>query len=100
MGVLFKFECPSCGYLAEVSGGADRGFYAATQTIICKECKRLYDVAIAKIKGPDFAPEPGEREPLRCPESDLHQVERWSRPRPCPACGSRMEKQQATILWD
>jgi hypothetical protein len=100
MGVLFKFDCASCGYWAEVSGGADRGFFAATQTISCNDCKKLYDVAVAKIDGPDSAPAPKRSIPPRCPQSEYHSVEKWSAPGLCPACGSHMRKQEATILWD
>ena len=100
MGALFKFECPSCGYSAEVSGGADRGFFAATQTISCKDCKRLYDVGVARIDGPDSSLDSNRLRVPQCPQSELHRVKEWKGPGPCPACGSRMAKQEATILWD
>ena len=46
MGKSYLFECPKCDYRASVSGGPDRGFNAATQTIVCLDCKKLYDVVI------------------------------------------------------
>jgi hypothetical protein len=45
----------SCEYSAEVSGGADRGFFAATQTISCIDCTKLYDLGLGKIGGTSSA---------------------------------------------
>jgi hypothetical protein len=44
MGRTFQFECPHCQYRAAVSGGADRGVNCAVQTIVCRDCHRLFDV--------------------------------------------------------
>ena len=52
MGRTFLFECSRCGYRAKVSGGADRGFHFAVQTIVCGECKELYD-AVTGLKVPN-----------------------------------------------
>lgn len=49
MGRTYLFECSRCGYRAKVSGGADRGFHFAVQTIVCGECKELYD-AVTDLK--------------------------------------------------
>ena len=46
MGRTFQFECLHCQYRAAVSGGADRGVNCAVQTILCRDCHRLYDVLI------------------------------------------------------
>jgi hypothetical protein len=43
MGRTYLFECSKCGYRATVSGGADRGFHVAVQTVLCFECKQLHD---------------------------------------------------------
>ena len=51
MGRTYLFECSRCGYRTRVSGGADRGFHFAVQTIICRECKELYD-AVTDLKVP------------------------------------------------
>ena len=48
MGQLYGFECPSCGYHTEVSGGKDRGFVAFTQTKVCQDCKQVVDILIGK----------------------------------------------------
>ena len=47
MGRTYLFECPKCGYRAKVSGGPDRGFHFAIQTVLCFECKELYDAVTA-----------------------------------------------------
>jgi len=52
MGRSWSFECPKCGYKARVSGGPDRGFQVFIQTILCRDCKALYD-AVIKLKVPD-----------------------------------------------
>jgi hypothetical protein len=51
MGRTYLFECSRCGYRAKVSGGADRGFHFAVQTICCCECTELYD-AVTDLKVP------------------------------------------------
>jgi hypothetical protein len=49
MGRTYLFECSRCGYRAKVSGGVDRGFHVAIQTVVCGECKELYD-AVTGLK--------------------------------------------------
>ena len=49
MGRTNLFECPKCGYRAKVSGGADRGYHFAVQTIVCRECKELHD-AVTELR--------------------------------------------------
>jgi hypothetical protein len=46
MGRSYWFECPRCGYRARVSGRADRGLDLFVQTILCRDCKELYDAVI------------------------------------------------------
>ena len=55
MGRSYWFECAKCGYRAKVSGRADQGLSFCVQTILCRECKELYD-AVTRLKLPD---EPG-----------------------------------------
>jgi len=52
MGRSYWFECPRCGYRAKVSGRADRGLNLFVQTIVCQDCKELYD-AVTRIRVPD-----------------------------------------------
>jgi len=51
MGRSYWFECARCGYRAKVSGGADRGLHLFVQTVICRDCKELYD-AVTKLRLP------------------------------------------------
>ena len=44
MGRTFHFDCPRCQYQARVVGGADTGVNCAVQTIVCLDCRRLFDV--------------------------------------------------------
>ena len=52
MGRSYWFECAKCGYRAKVSGLAERGLNFAVQTILCRECKSLYD-AVTRLRVPD-----------------------------------------------
>ena len=68
------FECPKCSYRAKVSGGADGGLLFSIQTILCRDCKALYD-AVVRLKIPKEAGRPrlfglqraGMRMPKRAP---------------------------------
>jgi hypothetical protein len=51
MGRSYWFECPKCGYRARVSGRADQGLSFVVQTILCRDCKELYD-AVTRLKVP------------------------------------------------
>lgn len=44
MGKTYLFECPQCQYCARISGGADSGLDCEIQTVICRDCRQLYDV--------------------------------------------------------
>jgi len=44
MGRTYHFDCPYCQYRAHVAGGADAGINCAVQTIVCLDCRRLFDV--------------------------------------------------------
>ncbi|MGA9450369.1 MAG: hypothetical protein WBW41_03385 [Verrucomicrobiia bacterium] len=44
MGRTYHFDCPYCHYQARVSGGADTGLNCAVQTIVCLDCRQLFDV--------------------------------------------------------
>ena len=49
MGRSYWFECSRCGYRAKVAGRADRGLNFAVQTILCRDCKQLYD-AVTRLR--------------------------------------------------
>jgi hypothetical protein len=60
MGRTYLFECSKCGYRTKVAGGADRGVSFAVQTLLCRECKELYDSVTAwKVAAPGLAGTPG-----------------------------------------
>ena len=52
MGRSYWFECPKCGYRAKVSGRADQGLSFVVQTILCCDCRELYD-AVTRLKVPN-----------------------------------------------
>jgi transposase-like protein len=52
MGRSYWFECPRCGYRAKVSGKTDQGLNFFVQTIVCHDCRELYD-AVTRLKVPD-----------------------------------------------
>ena len=49
MGRSYWFECPRCGYRAKISGRPDRGLNFFVQTIMCRDCRELYD-AVTRLK--------------------------------------------------
>jgi hypothetical protein len=64
MGRSYWFECERCGYRARVSGRADRGLNLFVQTIVCRDCKQLYDAVIRLRVPPQDPPEGLTRKPL------------------------------------
>jgi len=44
MGRLYTFECSKCGFIGHVSGGEDRGAVCFTRTMICRDCRELYEI--------------------------------------------------------
>jgi hypothetical protein len=52
MGRSYWFECPKCGYRTKVSGREDRGLIFFVQTILCRDCRELYD-AVTRLRVPD-----------------------------------------------
>jgi len=74
MGRSYWFECPRCGYRAKVSGRADRGLDLFVQTILCRDCKELYD-AVTRLRVTD-KPAASERSPgwSRSKRLDLHRA--------------------------
>ena len=56
MGRTYWFECGKCGYRAKVAGRPDRGLDFFVQTILCRDCKELYDAVIRVRLGADHKP--------------------------------------------
>lgn len=101
MGQLYGFECPSCGYHTEVSGGKDRGFVAFTQTKVCQDCKQVVDILIGKAAELSAAKEitiPKAKQ--QCPDCKSNNLKVW-KGRTCPKCGAKMNKGGGAIcMWD
>lgn len=125
MGRTYQFECPVCHYRAQVSGGADSGIHCEVQTVVCRDCRELFDV-FTKLRGCAGTKEkirfPGffraeippvilrdgtvgmsvwrELKPA-CPVRRKHFVEPWTDPGRCPRCGNFMEMHGFPIkIWD
>jgi hypothetical protein len=121
MGRTYLFECSGCGYRARVSGGEDRGERMAVQTILCANCRELYD-AVVEFKAslqkeshpktaPRFAVLLNRLPPcdvrkwikfkLACPVSPLHRVHMWKQPDKCPKCGVYLGSDGMPFrIWD
>jgi hypothetical protein len=44
VGKTYHYQCLRCQYHADISGGADSGVNCDVQTIVCKDCRELFDV--------------------------------------------------------
>jgi len=53
VGKTYLFECPVCQYRTQISGGADSGYHCEIQTVICRDCRELYDVFIRQRRWSD-----------------------------------------------
>lgn len=51
MGRSYWFECSKCGYRAKVSGRSDRGLTFCVQTVVCRDCRELFDAVTAVRRG-------------------------------------------------
>jgi hypothetical protein len=63
VGKTYLFECPQCQYRVKISGGTDGGRHCEIQTVICRDCRELFDVfkrqqrradAVDLVKFPGF----------------------------------------------
>jgi DNA-directed RNA polymerase subunit M/transcription elongation factor TFIIS len=99
MGSFSKFECPDCGYSAEVSGGPDRGMKISVETSICTRCKELIDVIteVYDCENPDL-----EKRIGKCPKCRRKKcLIPWNpEERLCPRCGGRVGNKGPIGLWD
>lgn len=122
MGKTYVFECSLCHYRAQISGGADSGVDCEVQTVVCQDCRELYDTftRVRRQAGPagKFKPKHLEIPPVAlpgseahaagwhefkpvCPVDSKHVVEPWKDPGRCPRCGNFMEKNGFPFrTWD
>jgi len=99
MGCRRELLCPACGYTAEVSGAPDDGFCSSTITVVCADCRALFDVPTA-TRDYDGAPDWREVTP-RCPRRRTHRITEWTCPGTCPRCHAIMEAGPGMgVLWD
>ena len=120
MGKSFLFECTKCGYRAVAAGGRTEGNDLKVQTIVCKDCRSIYDcvVSLRVDATPQFwksfaglpqevapsvqsalarlrlssieASEWRECEPA-CPVDATHRFDLWTAPDRCPRCKAYLE---------
>ena len=122
MGKTYEFECSLCHYRVKISGGADSGVDCEVQTVVCHDCRDLFDVftRVRRQAGPPgkFKSKQREIPPVALPGSEAHEtgwhelkpvcptnpehfVEPWKDPGRCPRCGNFMEKNGFPFrVWD
>lgn len=103
MGRRATYLCKQCGLSAAVSGGADRGMRAFSQTIWCDHCKKLQDAATRLCDSDIYdGPESVWREiAVRCGICRSEAVQKWGRGQPCPACGGALDVDASShVMWD
>ena len=79
MGTSFLFACDKCNYQAHVVGGPGAGMTAATETMVCNDCKELVDVNVSyHFEHFDhFEPERFSDSIGRCPKCNRKNVSLW-----------------------
>lgn len=106
MGQSNAYHCKNCDLDAVVSGGDDRGFYIATRTMFCAQCKALYDVLLGNTNDSSHPiPESRRVSPEavgKCPKCRGAELTPWRSGEPCPRCGGALEKDVfgPGKLWD
>lgn len=94
---FYKFYCDACGYNVMASGKNGRGDTDQGMTIICEDCKELYEIepenAFTEKKKRSYRM-------LRCPQSYTHKISVWTYPGPCPKCGQPIKQGEMVIKWD
>ena len=83
----------------------------ATQTILCFDCRKLFDVETHTLEAfgkqlaagiPEELEYPFGPVPVHCPKSKKHKWRPWNFPDVCPKCGQPMEiaAEGKVIMWD
>lgn len=102
MGRISSYKCFDCGYKVTSSAGPDRGMIAATDTFVCLDCEIVQDILIKKYRNLDGSPVK-EDPSIACGKCGGDKLVKWdSEKKPCPKCGSKMERDKSgvTIFWD
>ena len=122
MGKTYLFECGLCHYRVKVSGGRDAGVDCDVQTVVCRDCRELFDVFTrvrrqsapfgkfkalsveippAALKGSPARKKDWQSHQPTCPVEGKHRVETWRDPGRCPRCGNYLEKNGLPFrVWD
>ena len=122
MGKTYLFECGLCHYRVKISGGTDAGVDCDVQTVVCRDCRELFDVytrvrrqssPVGKFRAlnPEIPPAALTGSPARkkdwqkllpmCPMEGKLRVEPWRDPGRCPRCGNYLEKNGIPFrVWD
>jgi hypothetical protein len=112
VGRKYRFFCESCGYEAQVSGGPDRGWFAAAHTVSCPRCRELSDAELCnafhdisafdllRLSGHDLALWMQSQKKTRCGLDGRHAASLWSHPGPCPRCGTTLRREGPVAMWD
>ena len=127
MGTRYHFSCDRCKYEAMVSGGNDMGLTFRSTTIICQDCKLLFDVTTSDQLNNDSTDQ--SELVLVCPgpssavsgdfktveeyfqtfaateesgerSNSHHRVCKWKHPGPCPKCGQELIRGKLVMNWD
>lgn len=93
---FFKFYCEGCGYTAMVSGKSRQGDFDEGMTILCEDCKQLYEIEPESA----YTIKKSSHRMLRCPQHFAHRIKVWTFPGPCPKCGQPIKKGDHVISWD
>lgn len=86
---------------AEVSGGADRGFYVETQSVWCQKCFVLQDVKVGEDKSESQYPPLVQHftavKPV-CSLCSSQEVLPWQHGQPCPKCSDVVARSKEPIV--
>lgn len=99
MGSTYRFECEGCGYIAEVSGGPDRGWKSKTITVFCARCRTLKDHGVAtwNASSREWIESPDSK---KCGQCGGSLVEWTAINGKCPFCGMKMIGRGLILNWD
>jgi hypothetical protein len=112
VGYAARYECPACGYAAELMHRG--GEQIEVETFECRTCRELRDVIVVFDRYSRWAEQfPGAREPgkprrwwrttLWCPagsREEPHELEPRAPPGPCPRCGVEIPEGEPVRVWD
>jgi len=95
VGRTYIFECPHCLYRTQVSGGADAGLHCAVQTVVCRDCRELFDV-LTRIRRRAGAPP----KPAKFPGFERQEIPPVIlRETPAPAKRFKLAPKPAPLIW-